>query len=514
MQLGVLGHLLDLFLGEAGRALDGDLLVLAGAEVLGGDVEDAVGVDVEGDLDLRGAARRGRNAVELERAEGLVVARHGALALQHDDLHGGLVVAVGREDLGLLRGNGGVARDHRRRDVAGGHDAQRERGDVEEEHVAHVALEHAALHGRADSDHLVRVHALMRGLAAEALRELDDLGHAGHAADEHEFVNLGRGEFGVLEAVLERGDGALEEAVADLLHLGAAELHVEVLRTRGVGRDEGQVDVHRLGGRERDLGFLGLFLEALEGHRVFAEVDAVFLLEGVHEPADEGVVPVVAAEVGVAVGGLHLEDAVADLKDRDVEGAAAEVEHGDLLVLLLVEAVGERSGGGLVDDAEDLKAGDLAGVLGGLALRVVEIGRHGDHGLRDLLAEVGLGVGLQLAEDEGGNLLRGELLGLVAILHLDVGVAVFAFDDLEGHVGGLSLDLGELATDEALRRENGVARVRHRLALRRLADEPLAGLGEGHDGRRGAGAFGIGNDHRLAAFHDGHAGVRGAEIDA
>jgi len=77
------------------------------------------------------------------------------------------------------------------------------------------------------------------------------------------------------------------------------------------------------------------------------------------------VVPVVAAEVGVAVGAAHLEDAVAELEDRDVEGAAAEVIDGDLLVLLLVEAVGERGRGGLVDDAQDLKAGDLAGVLGG-----------------------------------------------------------------------------------------------------------------------------------------------------
>ena len=113
LQLGLLGHLLDLFLGEAGRALDGDLLVLAGAEVLGGDVQDAVGVDVEGDFDLRRAARRRRDAVEAEGAEGLVVAGHRALALEDDDLDGGLVVAVGGEGLGLLRGNGGVARDHR-----------------------------------------------------------------------------------------------------------------------------------------------------------------------------------------------------------------------------------------------------------------------------------------------------------------------------------------------------------------------------------------------------------------
>jgi hypothetical protein len=47
---------------------------------------------------------------------------------------------------------------------------------------------------------------------------------------------------------------------------------------------------------------------------------------------DEALVPVVAAEVGVAVGAEDLEDTVADIEDGDVEGAAAEVEDGDLLV--------------------------------------------------------------------------------------------------------------------------------------------------------------------------------------
>ena len=64
-------------------------------------------------------------------------------------------------------------------------------------------------------------------------------------------------------------------------------------------------------------------------------------------------VEVVAAQVRVAVGGLHLDDALADLEDRDVERAAAEVVDGDRLVLLLVEAVGERGRRRLVDDPLD-----------------------------------------------------------------------------------------------------------------------------------------------------------------
>ena len=79
-----------------------------------------------------------------------------------------------------------------RGDVARGHDAEGERSHVEQEHVADFALEHAALDGGADGDDFVGIDALVRLLAAEVLRDVDDLGHAGHAADEHELVDLRR----------------------------------------------------------------------------------------------------------------------------------------------------------------------------------------------------------------------------------------------------------------------------------------------------------------------------------
>jgi hypothetical protein len=53
-------------------AVLGIVRALISAEVLRRHVEDAVGVDVERDLDLRDAARRRRDPGELELAERLV----------------------------------------------------------------------------------------------------------------------------------------------------------------------------------------------------------------------------------------------------------------------------------------------------------------------------------------------------------------------------------------------------------------------------------------------------------
>src|SRR3546814_1033780 len=65
---------------------------------------------------------------------------------------------------------------------------------------------------------------------------------------------------------------------------------------------------------------------------------------------------------------------------------------------------------------------DLAGVLGRLALGVVEIGRNGDDRLLDLLAQKGFGGFLHLLKDEGRDLRRRIILAA----GLDPGVAVGA----------------------------------------------------------------------------------------
>ena len=104
---------------------------------------------------------------------------------------------------------------------------------------------------------------------------------------------------------------------------------------------------------------------------------------------------------------------------------------------------------------------------------------------------------------------------IVLAAGLDPGVAVLALDDRVGDELGVLLGhrIVEAAADQALHREHGVVGIGDRLALRRLADQALAVLGEGDDRRRRARAFRILDDLGLAAVHHGDAAVGGAEID-
>ena len=105
--LGVLDGLVDVFLAHVGGSGDGNALLLAGTQILGADMHDAVGVDVEGDFDLRHTAGRRGDAVPVEGAQALVVLGELALALQNVDFDAGLVIRRRGEDLALLGGDGG-----------------------------------------------------------------------------------------------------------------------------------------------------------------------------------------------------------------------------------------------------------------------------------------------------------------------------------------------------------------------------------------------------------------------
>ena len=517
MRLGVVDHLLDLVLGQTGATLDLDPLFLAGLLVLGADVDDAVGVDVEADLDLRHATRRRLDAGQVELAQRLVVQRLLALTLQH--MHGDrrLVVFRSREGLRCLGRNRGVLLDDLGKNAAHGLDAEGKRGHVEQQHVLDVASQHAALNRGTNGHGLIRVHVLLRLLAEELGDGLLHLGHAGLATDQDHVGHVGDAQTGIVQRRTARLDGALDQVLDQRLEFGAGQLDGQVLRTTGIRRDVRQVDLGLLAAGQLDLGALGGITQALQRQRILAQVHALVLLELLDQVVDDTLVEILTTEESVAVGGQHFELLLAidfgDLDDRHVKGTAAEVVDRDLAITaLLVEAVRKCCRSRLVDDALYFQTGDLAGVLGGLALAVVEVGRHGDDRFGDLLAEVVFGGFLHLRQHFRGNLRRRHLL---AVGRRHPGVAVFVIDDGVRHQIDVLLHLGisELATNEALHRVEGVLGVGDRLTLGGSANQRLAVLGKGDGGWRGAIAFRVFNDLGLAAVHDGDTGVGGTQVD-
>merc|ERR1719401_2981337 len=329
--LGLLDHLLDLLLRQAALVVgDRDLLALAGALVLSADVQDAVGVNLEGDFDLRLATGRRGDATKLELAEQVVVLGHRPLALENLNVHGRLVVLVGGEDLRLLGRDHRVAADELGHHTTHGLDAQRQRGHVQQQEVlAAPAAEDASLHSGAIGHRLIGVDAAVRLLAVEeVLDELLHLWDARGAADKHDLVNLVLLQARILKDLLHWAQRVLEEVVVDLLEPGTGQRLGEVdTVVKSLDLEPGLVR-----GAQRALGLLDLTAQLLDRTLVLGHVLVVLLLEDLHEVLHHTLIEILAAQVGVAVGGHNLEDAIVDGQQRDIEGAAAEVVDQNVLL--------------------------------------------------------------------------------------------------------------------------------------------------------------------------------------
>lgn len=138
-------------------------------------------------------------------------------------------------------------------------------------------------------------------------------------------MDLGLGDLGVLEDLLDGAHRLAEEVEVELLELGAGERLRETLSLE----ETLDVDLDAHLGRERALRVLDLALELAHRAQVLGDVLPVVLaLPELREVVHDAVIEVFAAEVRVAGRREDLKDPIVDSEERDVERASAAAEVG------------------------------------------------------------------------------------------------------------------------------------------------------------------------------------------
>ena len=294
---------LDILVGHVGACSDGDVLLLAGAQILSGNIYDAVRIDIECDFDLRNTAHCGRDSVQSELAEGLVVSCELSLTLKDVDVNSGLVVSCCGEHLALLGGDCCISLDQRGSDAAHGLDGKGQRCDVKQKDIACacIACKLAALDRSADRYALIGVKGLAGLMACQLLDLLLYAGDSGGTADQQYFAKVRVVQACVSHSVLNRDRGLLYQVADQLFEFRSCEVLVEVLGAFCGSCDERKVNVGSCRSGQLLLCLLSCFFHSLKSHLVAGEVDALFCLELTDDPVDDPLVEVIAAKACVAV---------------------------------------------------------------------------------------------------------------------------------------------------------------------------------------------------------------------
>jgi len=398
--LSILNHLFDFLLGESTFVVgDGDLGLLSSSLINGRDVEDTVGINIEGDLNLWNTSWSWWDTFKVEFTELMAILGHLSLTFKDLDQYTGLVILIGSESLRLFGWDGGVSLDDVSHDTTGGLDSHGKWGNIEEKELGSLLItlsgKNGGLDGSTESNSLIWVDGFVEDLSVEEIGEHRlDLWNSSGSTDENDLVNLTFTDSGILEYVLYWRHALSEEIHAQLLELSSGDVGVIVLTfSKGLALNWGLM---RSG--ENSLGFLALSSESSEGSWVLGNIDAGLLLEVGHAEVDELVIEVLSSQMGVTIGGFYLEDTFLDGKEGDIESTSTKIEDEDvsLLLSLSVKAVGDGSSGWLVNDSKNVQTRDGSGILGGLSLRVVEISWDGNDGGINCLSEVRLSDFLHL----------------------------------------------------------------------------------------------------------------------
>jgi len=103
-------------------------------------------------------------------------------------------------------------------------------------------------------------------------------------------------------------------------------------------------------------------------------------LEVNHAVVDKLVIEVLSSQVSVTIGSLDFENTFLDSKEGNIESTTSKIENENvsLLSLLTIKTVSDCSSSWLIDDSENIDAGNSSCILGGLSLSIIEVSWNSD----------------------------------------------------------------------------------------------------------------------------------------
>ena len=226
------------------------------------------------------------------------------------------------------------------------------------------------------------------------------------------------------------------------------------------------------------------------------------------DPGCQRVIVVVATQCRVAAGGDHFEHAMCKAQHRDIEGTATQIVDGVDPLCCVIQTVGNGCRRGFVDQAQQIDAGQLGRILGGLTLGIVKVRGHGDDGAIELVIKRVFGAETQGRQDFGADF-HGRL-GAVRSLDGD-NASVLGLEAIRQLLG--RLDIGQAAPHKALGRTDGVGGILRLSGLGIEADLAAAHFHVAHHRRQQHTPLIVRQAFSHAIAHGGDQRVRGAQVD-
>ena len=390
----------------------------------------------------------------------------------------------------MLGGNGGISLNQSGSHTAHGLNGKGQRRYIQKQDIARTGItcQLSALHRSADGHTFVGIQRFAGFLAYQLSHLFLHCRDTGRTAYQKYLAQVGVVQACILHGILHGNCRFLHQVMRQLLKLSAAQIHVKMPGAFRRCRDKRKIDIGSHGAGKFFFGLFCRFLQSLHCHLVIGKIYTFRLLNLSQHPLDNLIVKVIASQMGIAVGGKHFDNAIPDLNNRDIKGTASQVINHDLLLFLIVKAVCQGSRRRLIDNTLYFQTGNLARILGCLALGVIEICRYRDNRLGNLLSQIALCVGLQLLQNHGRD-----LLGRISL-----------------SVNGASV----VRTHISLDGRNGLLRVGHCLTLCRLANQSLSGLCKSNYRGCRPCAFRVCNDSGLAALHNCHAAICSTKVNS